>query len=113
MSIGVLRVCADAVVALHIAFVVFVLLGGLAVARWPWVAWLHIPAAVWGLVVQYGGWMCPLTPLEDSLRRRACMDAYTVDFIAHYVFPLLYPADLTRGVQIALGTVALIVNVLA
>ena len=103
-------VLAYAVVALHLAFVIFVVLGGVAVLRWRWVAWLHVPAAVWGVFIEYAGWICPLTPLEEHLRGRAGMDQYSGDFIAHYVFPLLYPTNLTRTVQIALGTVALLVN---
>jgi hypothetical protein len=101
---------AYAVVLLHLVFVIFVVLGGVAALRWRWVAWVHIPAAAWGVLVEYAGWICPLTPLEEHLRGRAGMDQYSGDFIAHYVFPLLYPADLTRQVQIALGTVALLIN---
>jgi hypothetical protein len=104
-------VLAGAIVVLHVAFVAFVLLGGFLVSRWRPVAWLHIPAVVWGVIVEYNGWTCPLTPLEDDLRRRAGMDQYSGDFIAQYVFPLLYPSDLTRFVQIVLGTAALLLNV--
>jgi len=106
----VFAILADAVVALHVAFVLFVLFGGIVVLRRRWVAWLHVPAAVWGAIVEYTGWICPLTPLEDYLRGRAGFDQYPGDFITHYVFPLLYPADLTRTVQIALGTAALVCN---
>ena len=98
------------VVLLHVAFVIFIVLGGIVVLRWRWVAWLHIPAAAWGVLIEYAGWICPLTPLEQQLRARAGMDQYSGDFVAHYVFPLLYPAELTRGVQIALGTVAVLIN---
>jgi Protein of Unknown function (DUF2784) len=102
---------ADAAVVAHVTFVAFVLLGGVVVWRWRWLAFLHVPAVLWGILVEYGGWICPLTPLEDDFRRRAGLEQYSGDFIAHYVFPLLYPADLTRRVQLVFGTVALLVNV--
>jgi hypothetical protein len=104
------RVLADAIVTLHIGFVLFVLLGGLLVLRWRWVAWLHVPAAVWGVVIEYGGWACPLTPLENYLRQRGGLAAYPGDFIEHYALPLLYPTQLTRGAQMLLGSLALAVN---
>lgn len=101
---------ADLVVILHLAFVVFVLFGGLLVLRWRRVAWLHLPAVAWGAAVEFGGWICPLTPLETWLRMQGGQRSYSSDFIDHYVFALLYPADLTREVQIALGAVVLAVN---
>ena len=110
MSAPLSRFLADIVVAAHLAFVVFVALGGLLVLRWPRLAWLHIPSAVWGVAVEYAGWICPLTPIENALRERAGLAAYRGDFIEHYVLPLLYPAALSRGAQLALGTLALAVN---
>lgn len=104
------RLAADFVVALHVGFVVFVLLGGLLVLRWRWVAWLHVPAAIWGVMIEYSGWVCPLTPLENYLRERNGDAAYRGDFIQHDLLPLLYPGDLTRSVQFLLGTLALAVN---
>lgn len=107
------RVLADLVLVLHLAFVLFVVLGGLLVLRWPWVAFLHIPAAVWGVLIEYSGWVCPLTPLENSLRVRGGEAGYTGGFIEHYIQPVLYPAGLTRGTQIILGSLALLVNLAA
>ncbi len=104
------RVMADAIVTLHIGFVLFVLLGGLLVLQWRWVAWLHVPAAVWGVVIEYAGWVCPLTPLENYLRQRSGTAVYSGDFIEQYVLPLLYPARLTRGAQMLLGSLALAIN---
>ena len=89
---------------------VFVVLGGLLVLRWPRLVWLHAPAAVWGVLIEYGNWICPLTPVENYLRERAGLGAYPGDFIEHYVLPLLYPARLTRSIQVLLGSVALAVN---
>jgi hypothetical protein len=106
------HVAADAVVVLHLGFVVFVLFGGLFVLRWPALRWAHLPAAAWGIVIEFGGWMCPLTPLEIVLRRRAGSAAYQGDFVAHYIFPVLYPAGLTRTWQLALGVGALAINAL-
>lgn len=102
---------ADVVVALHFAFVVFVVLGGLLVLRWPRLAWLHVPAVVWGALIEFTGWICPLTPLENRLRRAAGEAAYEGDFIARYILPVLYPNGLTRRDQLMLGGLAIAINV--
>jgi hypothetical protein len=107
------RALADLVLVAHLAFVLFVVLGGLLVIRWRWVAFFHIPAAVWGVLIEYCGWICPLTPLENSLRRSGGEAGYAGGFIQHYIQPVLYPAGLTRGTQIVLGSLALLVNVAA
>lgn len=104
------RALADLVLVLHLGFVLFVVWGGLLVLRWPWVAFLHIPAALWGVLIEYSGWICPLTPLENSLRVRGGEAGYTGGFIEHYIQPALYPHGLTRGAQIVLGSLALLVN---
>jgi hypothetical protein len=101
---------ADAVVALHLGFVLFVALGGLLVLRWRRLAWLHLPAAVWGVAIEWGGWACPLTPLENHLRESGGGEAYSGDFVARYLMPVLYPEGLTRESQIALGFAALAGN---
>jgi hypothetical protein len=97
------RVAADAVVVVHTAFVLFVVLGGLLVWRWPRLAWAHLPAAVWGTLIEVTGLVCPLTPLENWLRRRGGAAGYEGGFIEHYLIPILYPAGLTRGLQLVLG----------
>ena len=104
------RILADATVVLHLAFVLFVVLGGLLVARWPRVAWVHLPAAGWGAWVEFAGWVCPLTPLENWLRGQGGESAYTASFIEHYLVPILYPSSLSREVQWALGGLVLVVN---
>jgi hypothetical protein len=103
---------ADLVVAAHLAFVAFALLGGLLALRWPRAVWLHGPAAVWAVLVEWLGWTCPLTPLENALRRAAGEPGHASDFLERWALPLLYPAELTRELQLALGTGALLVNVL-
>lgn len=102
---------ANLVLILHLGFVIFVLCGGLLVLRWRRLAWLHLPAVVWGAVVEFTGWICPLTPLENRLRTAAGQSGYGSDFVAHYLLPVLYPDDLTRDVQLILGTVVLAVNI--
>jgi hypothetical protein len=102
---------ADVVLVLHAAFVLFVALGGLLALRWPRAAWVHLPAAAWGVLVEFAGWICPLTPLENELRARAARPVYEGDFIGRYLLPVLYPEGLTRETQIALGTLALVANV--
>ncbi len=101
---------ADLVVLAHLGFVVFVVIGGAAALRWPRLAWVHLPAAAWGALVEYAGWICPLTPLENALREAGGQAAYSGGFVEHYVVPMLYPEALTRGAQIALGSVVLLVN---
>ena len=102
---------ADFVLLLHLAFVVFVAAGALLVLRWPRVAWVHLPCAAWGAFVEFAGWICPLTPLENILRRMAGAQGFEGGFIGHYLLPLLYPDELTRGVQVALGAMVIVVNV--
>ncbi len=104
---------ADLVLVVHLAFVLFVVLGGLLVLRRPWIAWLHIPAAIWGLLIEYTGWVCPLTPLENSFRMQGGDAGYSGGFIEHYIHALLYPAGLTRSSQVLLGSIALILNLAA
>jgi hypothetical protein len=104
------RLLADAVVAVHFAFVLFVVLGGVAALRWRWVAWLHLPAAAWGAAIELTGWICPLTPLENLLRRRAGQAGYGGGFIEEYLVPVLYPAGLTPAIQIGLGVAVLVIN---
>jgi len=106
------RATADLVVAVHAAFVVFVVLGGLLVVHWPRLAWVHVPAVAWGVFIEFRGWICPLTPLENYLRRRGGASAYEGEFIQRYILPLLYPARLTPRVQIWLGSLALMINIL-
>jgi Protein of Unknown function (DUF2784) len=102
---------ANLIVLLHFAFVVFVVLGGLLALRWPRVIWLHVPAVIWGALVEFTGWICPLTPLENRLRAAAGETGYEGDFIAHYILPALYPNGLTRNDQLMLGALALGINV--
>ena len=101
---------ANLVLIVHLAFVVFVLCGGLLVLRWRWIAWLHLPAVLWGAVVEFTGWICPLTPLENWLRAQSGESSYSSDFLAQYLLPVLYPGDLTRGIQLLLGTVLVVLN---
>jgi Protein of Unknown function (DUF2784) len=105
------RLLADAVVVVHLGFVLFVVLGGLLVLRWPRMAWVHLPAAAWGAWIEFAGWICPLTPLENWLRRQGGGPAYATSFVEHYVVPVLYPSALSREIQLALGWLVLAVNV--
>ena len=106
------RLLADIVILIHLGFTVFVLLGGLIVLRWPKTAILHIPAAVWGVWIEFSGGICPLTPLENRLRVRGGLDGYSGSFVEHYLLPILYPLGLTRGTQIAIGIFVLAINLL-
>jgi hypothetical protein len=101
---------ADLVVILHFAFVLFVVLGGLLVFRWPRLAYVHLPVALYGALIELVGWICPLTPLEKRLRESAGLQGYQGGFVEHYILPVLYPAGLTRGVQWVLGVLVLGIN---
>ena len=94
----------------HLAFVAFVVLGGLLALRWPRVVWIHLPCAAWGALVELAGWICPLTPLEQHFRERAGVGTYATSFLEHYLVPLLYPGALTRAVQIGLGVGVVALN---
>jgi hypothetical protein len=104
------RLAADAIVVLHVAFVVFVVLGGLLVLWKPRLAWIHLPAMLWGAWIEFAGWICPLTPLENWLREQGGEAAYTSSFVDRYLMPTLYPPALTREVQWALGATVLAIN---
>jgi hypothetical protein len=104
------QLLADLVVGIHFAFVLFVIFGGFLAAKWRRVMWLHISAAFWGAVVEFSGWICPLTPLEIWLRQKAGEAGYRSDFVARYLLPVLYPEGLTRGLQIVLGALVVAVN---
>jgi hypothetical protein len=107
----VYRILADLVVGVHALFVVFVVAVGLLALRWPWAAAAHLPAAVWGTLIEFRGWICPLTPLEKSLRASAGQAGYEGGFIDHYLLPVLYPSGLTQSVQLVLGSLVIAVNV--
>lgn len=103
-------VLADGVLVAHLAFIVFVMLGGLLVLRWPRLAWLHVPAVLWGIFVELSGRICPLTPLENSLREAAGQAGYSGGFIEHYVTVVIYPDGLSRGTQMVLAALVVTVN---
>ena len=104
------RLLADATVVLHFGFVLFVIGGGILVWRYPRLVWLHVPAALWGAFIEFAGWICPLTPLENWLREQGGQQAYSTSFVEHYLLPVLYPQSLTRPVQWILGGLVLLVN---
>ena len=101
---------ADATLALHLAFIAFIVVGGFAVAKWPWLVWLHLPAAAYGVLIELFSWICPLTPLENWLRLLAGEQGYSGSFIDRYLLPIVYPDALTRNVQFVLAAIVVAVN---
>ena len=101
---------ANLVLILHLLFICLVMLGGLAVLRRPRLALVHIPAAVWGFLVEAMGWYCPLTDLENALLRRAGEEGYGQSFLEHYLLALIYPDGLTREIQYLLAALVVLVN---
>ena len=104
------HVTANLLVMIHLVFIVFVIAGGFIVLIWPWVILLHIPAVIWGGIVELKGWICVLTPWENNLRRLAGQEGYPGGFIEHYIVSLIYPAELTRDAQIVMGVIVIIIN---
>jgi hypothetical protein len=104
------QIAAGATALVHLAFILFVILGGLLVLRWPKLMWIHLPAAVWGAMIEFFGWYCPLTTWENFFLRQAGRAGYQGGFIAHYIMPLIYPPGLTRGHEIAIGLAVLAIN---
>lgn len=106
------RIAADLVLMTHFAFIVLVVGGGLIVYRYTWFVWIHVPAAVWGAVVELTGKLCPLTILENSLRVRAGQEGYSVSFVEQYILPVIYPTGLTREIQLILGGLVIAINLI-
>ena len=104
---------AGGAVLVHLAFVVFVAGGALLAFRRRWIPWIHVPAVAWAAYIEFSGGLCPLTPLENRLRAEAGLEAYGGDFIARYLFPVLYPEGLTRNAQMVVGALALALNAAA
>ncbi len=104
------RLTADFVVLIHLAFILFAAFGGLLVLKYPRCALLHVPALIWAVLISLAGWVCPLTPLENWLRERSGAVGYDTSFIEHYILPIIYPGELTRGMQIFLGLLVLVIN---
>ena len=106
------RIAADLVLMAHFAFIILVVAGALAAFRFPWFAWIHIPAASWGAFVELTGRICPLTTLENFLRVHAGQEGYANSFVEQYIFPVIYPTGLTRQVQLLLAGLVVAVNVI-
>ena len=106
------RLLADGIVAIHFMFVIFAVAGGLIVYYRPKLAWIHLPCVFWGELVEFAGWICPLTPLENYLRHKSLASVYNDGFIMHYMLSILYPQMLTRQIQILLGFLVLGINLL-
>jgi hypothetical protein len=106
------RTSADLVVMIHLLFICFIVGGVFLIWRWPWIIWVHIPAVVYGALIEFAGFSCPLTVLENDLRVRAGEAGYSGGFIEHYVVRVIYPPGLTREMQIGLGLLVLLVALL-
>lgn len=107
------RLLANVVVIFHLGFVAFVILGGFLLRRWPRLVYVHVPVAIWGALIEFGGWVCPLTPLENHFRELGGQAGYSGGFVEHYLIPVLYPHALTRKVQYVLGAFVIAINIVA
>lgn len=106
-------ITADILVVLHLAFIIFVIAGGFLTIKWRRLVFFHPPAALWGVLIEFFGWLCPLTPVEQKLRRAGGAAGYSGTFVEHYLLPVIYPAGLTREIQIFLGAFLLALNLVA
>jgi hypothetical protein len=104
------RALADLVLLIHLAFIVFVVAGGLLALRWRWAPLVQLPAALWGVFIEVSGGVCPLTPLENALRRAAGSQGYPGGFVEHYLVPVVYPASLSHEVQLVLAGAVVAAN---
>ena len=101
---------ADIIVVIHFLFVIFVIFGSLLLLWSRKIVWFHLPAALWGALIEFTGWICPLTPLENRFRFQAGRDIYDKGFVENYILPVLYPQALTRNIQIVLGFLVIVIN---
>jgi hypothetical protein len=106
------NILANAVISIHLLFIVFVVCGGLLVIRWPKLTFVHLPAAIWGAAVEICGWICPLTPLENHFRKLAGESPYSGDFISRYLLNIIYPGNLTATMQQAFGGLVIGLNLI-
>lgn len=107
------QILADAVLLLHLAFIIYVVSGGFLALKWPKTLYAHVPTVLWGVYIEFSGKVCPLTPLENWLRRKAGEGVYQGDFVQHYLLPLIYPPGLTQQHQLVLGTIVIVINTIA
>ena len=107
------KLAADAVVVVHFLFIIFAVAGGWLLFWRRWIGWFHVPTVIWAVLIEWKGWICPLTPLENYLRQQAQLLPYQETFIEHYLLPVIYPAGLTPELRYLLGTLVIAANLLA
>ena len=107
------KIAANITILIHFSFICFVVVGGFLALRWRWLIFIHLPCVVWGALIEFRGWICPLTPLENWFRELSGSSGYNVGFIEHYLLPVIYPTGLTREIQIILGGFVVLVNLIA
>ena len=108
-----MKALVDLVLLVHGCFAAFAVTGGFLALRWRGLMWLHLPCLAWGCIVEFTGWICPLTPLENHLRSASGEPTYGGDFLAHYLGTALYPSSLTRTIQLVLGAGLVAINATA
>jgi len=106
-----LRIAADGILLLHLAFILFALLGGAMTVWRRWIPFIHLPAAAWGIFVEFTGGICPLTYWENYFRIEAGQSGYTESFVEHYLLDIIYPSGLTGEIQFVLAGVVIVVNI--
>ncbi|TAJ09414.1 DUF2784 domain-containing protein [Marinilabiliaceae bacterium JC017] len=108
----IFQILADLTIIIHGLFILFILFGALLAFRWKRIIWFHLPLAIWGAMVEYFHWICPLTPLENHFRRLSGEAGYEGDFIEQYLIPVIYPENLTPQFQIIFGSIVVVINLI-
>ncbi len=112
------RRLADFVVLMHCLTAVYLFIGGFLAWSYPWTVLIHIPFALWVSTAFVMGWTCPLTPLENWLRRAAGTRGYEGSFVDHYLARFVLPetdaqpSALGRRNEIILGLVFCVLTIL-
>ena len=108
----IFRIIASILVLIHGLFILYVLFGAFLNFKWPKMIWIHLPMVIWGALVEYMHWICPLTPLENYFRQKARTGVYEGDFIDQYIIPLIYPENLTPQFQVVFGSLVIVLNLI-
>lgn len=105
------RILAEIILVLHFCFVIFVIFGGLLVLYRRWIAWLHVPAVFWGIIIEFFWWACPLTTLENHFRQLGGDAGYATGFVDYYVSLVLY-TPLSPEMRTTLGSLLIGFNLI-
>ena len=105
------ELAANLTLIIHFAFILFVIFGALLFFITTKIIFIHIPAFIWGSYIELTHSICPLTYLENWFLHKANLTTYSEGFIQNYLMPIVYPASLTKDLQIYLGIALILINI--